>query len=249
MKQRRTLKTLAFAILLSSSIISFTGVAHADCPAGQNSNQDYDIATGITTYYCTVVGDPNPTASDPNLNNPAPVVNTPAPVQAPAPVVNPCPVGQNNNVDVNVTTGVATYFCTLEGDPNPTASDPNLANSASVATPDPSPSVAPTVTPVMPTVDPFPLLATGDQIPGTLVDGQQAISCPDGSGSAIDVNVASGSVTTYCTKNWISPEQIAANLDFQQRLSDDEGHETRKDQDRVLRWILSKSLKSGRRSE
>jgi len=58
------------------------------------------------------------------------------------------------------------------------------------------------------TSDPLPLYANGQEIPGTRVNGQVNISCPIGSGSAIEVNATTKAVFTYCTKNW-TPTRVA----------------------------------------
>ena len=133
-----------------------------------------------------------------------------------------CPAGFQNNLDVNVTTGVSVYFCTPLGDQNIAAYDPNLTPNAPVAAAQIAPApvdatlavidpnaVAPlalaAVAPVIDPNDPFPLLAVGDLIPDTLVIGDQDISCPVGAGRALDFTVTTREVTTYCVKTYTTP--------------------------------------------
>ena len=62
--------------------------------------------------------------------------------------------------------------------------------------------------------DPFPGVANGSEIPGTRVSGQQAISCPSGSGSGIEVNATTKQTFTYCVKTWRSTETIDAEAKY-----------------------------------
>lgn len=157
MKHRSTLKMLAFVVLLAGSTISFTGIAHADCPAGYNNNLDINVATGESVYYCTPADDPNIAAYDPHLNPAAPVA-------------------------------------------------------AAEFTPEAAPTMdAIVVAPVIDPNDPFPLLATGEQLPGTLVEGDQLISCPDGAGKGIDINVKTGAMMSYCVKTYHLPDPSLAD--------------------------------------
>ena len=56
--------------------------------------------------------------------------------------------------------------------------------------------------------DPFPDLAFGDAIPGTFIQGEQVVSCPDFSSVAVDYNVARQELTTYCVKVYKTPQAI-----------------------------------------
>jgi len=67
--------------------------------------------------------------------------------------------------------------------------------------------------------DPFPNLANGQEIPGTRVSGQQAITCPAGSGSGVEVNATTGAVYTYCVKTYQSQATINAQALFQTQLA------------------------------
>ncbi len=62
--------------------------------------------------------------------------------------------------------------------------------------------------------DPFPGVATGGEIPGTRVLGQQALSCPSGSGSALEVNVTTKQEFTYCVKTWRPSADVNADANF-----------------------------------
>lgn len=62
--------------------------------------------------------------------------------------------------------------------------------------------------------DPFPGVATGSEIPGTRVSGQQSISCPSGSGSALEVNVTTHEEFTYCVKTWRPSADVNADAAF-----------------------------------
>ena len=149
---------MTFATVLAASIISFAGVAHADCPAGFQNNLDVNVTTGESVYFCTPLGDQNIAAYDPHITPNAPV--------AAAEIAPP--------------------------------SDP--APDASVA-----PVQAALLAPVDPN-DPFPDLAFGEVIPGTSVDGDQQISCPDGAGRGIEINVKTGALMSYCVKTYITPD-------------------------------------------
>ena len=158
MNQRMTLRTLAFGILLSGSLISIGGVAHADCPAGFQNNADTNVSTGVTVYFCT-------------------------------------PLGEQD---------IAKY-------------DSNITPNAPVATPEIAPELVPTLDAVVAPLsaellapadpnDPFPDLVFGETLPGTLVDGDVAISCPDGAGRGIDFNVATLAYQSYCVKTYVTPD-------------------------------------------
>ena len=67
--------------------------------------------------------------------------------------------------------------------------------------------------------DPFPGVANGAEIPGTRVSGQQAISCPSGSGSGIEVNATTKQTFTYCVKTWRSTETIDAEAKYRSDLA------------------------------
>ena len=67
--------------------------------------------------------------------------------------------------------------------------------------------------------DPFPGVANGSEIPGTRVSGQQAISCPSGSGSGIEVNATTKQTFTYCVKTWRSTETIDAEAKYRSDLA------------------------------
>ena len=73
MKHHNALRTLTFGLVLGGSVIAFTGVAHADCPTGFQNNVDTNISTGITTYFCTPLGDQNIAQYDSNITPNAPV--------------------------------------------------------------------------------------------------------------------------------------------------------------------------------
>lgn len=156
MKHPRLFRTAAFGIVLAGSMISFTAVAHADCPAGYQNNEDTNVSTGVTVFFCTPLGAQNFSDYDPNLhaNAPVAVVEIAPPPVADVPVVTP---------DLVVA---------------PPIIDPN---------------------------DPFPLLAVGDKIPDTFLVGHQVASCLYGSGVALDVNVVSHTITSYCIKTYIAP--------------------------------------------
>jgi hypothetical protein len=59
--------------------------------------------------------------------------------------------------------------------------------------------------------DPLPQFGNGREIPGTRVNGQIAIVCPNGSASAIEVNASTKAVYTLCIKNW-TPTRIAQDV-------------------------------------
>jgi hypothetical protein len=67
--------------------------------------------------------------------------------------------------------------------------------------------------------DPFPGVANGAEIPGTRVSGQQAISCPSGSGSGIEVNATTKQTFTYCVKTWRPSAAIDAEAKYRADLA------------------------------
>ncbi len=64
-------------------------------------------------------------------------------------------------------------------------------------------------------VDPFPNLALGAEIPGTRVDGQIEITCPEGSSRGILADVSAQREYTVCNKSWRPSAEIQADIDFQ----------------------------------
>ena len=130
-----------------------------------------------------------------------------------------CPIGFNNNEDINVSTGVIVYFCTPIGVDHIAQYDSNLTPNAIVATPEissqitlvPDTSVTPQETALLAPIDPndpLPNLAFGEQLPGTTVEGDVVISCPIGAGRGIDINVKTGALTSYCVKTYITPDPL-----------------------------------------
>ena len=91
MKTSRIFRTAAFGIVLTGSMISFTAVAHADCPAGFQNNADTNVSTGVTVYFCTPLSAQNFSDYDPNLhaNAPVAVAEIAPPPVADVPVVTP----------------------------------------------------------------------------------------------------------------------------------------------------------------
>lgn len=56
--------------------------------------------------------------------------------------------------------------------------------------------------------DPFPGISQGQEIPGTKVEGDIAIDCPEGSGRGIEINIAEKKTYTYCVKTWRPQAEI-----------------------------------------
>lgn len=62
--------------------------------------------------------------------------------------------------------------------------------------------------------DPFPGVATGGELPGTRVSGQPGISCPAGSGVALEANATTHEEFTYCVKTWRPSADVNADATF-----------------------------------
>jgi hypothetical protein len=83
---------------------------------------------------------------------------------------------------------------------NPVGSATSSTQSGNSETSTVSSSDSSTVTTAL--LDPLPNLKDGEEIVGTRITGQGTITCPEGAGSAIEVNATTKVTSTYCIKNW-----------------------------------------------
>ena len=145
-----------------------------------------------------------------------------------------CGPGEGTGMSVNATTGEQIIYC-IPAEPTPgfdynpqtnpdappaettqtreQASAEREANAAaSRAAADRAATAAaaeeasrPIIPRVIDPLDPIPDVVSGQKIPGTTVSGQSDLTCPTGSGKAVEVNATTHQESSYCIKNWISP--------------------------------------------
>jgi hypothetical protein len=152
------------------------------------------------------------------------------------PSVNACAPGESSGVSVNATTGEQITYCIPAApapgvDYNP-QTNPSAPPAETVLTREQAAqqrreyeaaaAAAAAIerdriaasTPVVPRVidpsDPLPTIASGEKVPGTVVSGQQEITCPAGSGRGIEVNATTGAVSTSCIKNFVPQAELDA---------------------------------------
>ena len=167
-----------------------------------------------------------------------------------APNANACGPGESSGISVNATTGEQITYC-IPASPTPgidynPQTNPSAPPAETVLTREQAAEqrrqyeVAAAAaaaaereriaasTPVVPRVidpsDPLPTISNGEKVPGTVVSGQQEITCPAGSGRGIEVNATTGAVSTSCIKNFVPQAELDARLlqDQQIKLAQEE---------------------------
>ena len=152
------------------------------------------------------------------------------------PLANACAPGEGVGVSVNATTGEQITYCIpaapapgVDYNPqtNPSAPPPETvlnreqaaqqrrdyeaaAAAAAAIERDRIAASTPVVPRVIDPTDPLPTIASGEKVPGTVVSGQQEITCPAGSGRGIEVNATTGAVSTSCIKNFVPQAELDA---------------------------------------
>ena len=147
-----------------------------------------------------------------------------------------CAPGEGRGVSVNATTGEQITYCIpaapapgVDYNPQTNPSAPPAetvltreqaaqqrrdyeaaAAAAAAAERDRIAASTPIVPRVIDPTDPLPTIANGEKVPGTVVSGQQEITCPIGSGRGIEVNATTGAVSTSCIKNFVPQAELDA---------------------------------------
>ena len=152
------------------------------------------------------------------------------------PLANACAPGEGRGVSVNATTGEQITYCIpaapapgVDYNPQTNPSAPPAetvltreqaaqqrrdyeaaAAAAAAIERDRIAASTPVVPRVIDPTDPLPTIASGEKVPGTVVSGQQEITCPAGSGRGIEVNATTVAVSTSCIKNFVPQAELDA---------------------------------------
>ncbi len=160
-------------------------------------------------------------------------------------LANACAPGESSGVSVNATTGEQITYCIpaaptpgFDYNPQTNPSAPPAetvltreqaaeqrrqyeaaAAAAAAAERERIAASTPIVPRVIDPTDPLPTLSNGEKVPGTVVSGQQEITCPAGSGRGIEVNATTGAVSTSCIKSWTAPEVILQQIAAEESIN------------------------------
>jgi len=160
------------------------------------------------------------------------------------PAANACAPGEGRGISVNATTGEQITYCIpaaptpgFDYNPQTNPSAPPAetvltreqaaqqrrdyeaaAAAAAAAERERIAASTPIVPRVVDPTDPLPTIANGEKVPGTVVSGQQEITCPAGSGRGIEVNATTGAVSTSCIKNFVPQAELEARATQDQQI-------------------------------